>query len=153
MQRHTQTVDEYISQVPDTQRDAIIELREVVNRNIPEGFSEQMSYGMIGWVVPHHLYPKGYHCDAKLPLPFLNIAAQKNFIAVYHMGIYAKPDLLDWFTNEFPKYSKLKLDMGKSCMRFKYPDAIPYELIRQLATKLTVSDWINLYESKFILKK
>jgi uncharacterized protein YdhG (YjbR/CyaY superfamily) len=153
MQRHTQTVDEYISQVPESQRAAVIQLRDVINQNIPEGFSEQMSYGMIGWVVPHSLYPKGYHCDPKLPLPFLNIAAQKNFIAVYHMGIYAKPDLLDWFTNEFPKYSKLKLDMGKSCIRFKNPDAIPYLLIGQLATKLTVTGWINLYESKFILKK
>lgn len=153
MQRHTQTVDEYISQVPESQRAAVIQLRDVINQNIPEGFSEQMSYGMIGWIVPHSLYPKGYHCDPKLPLPFLNIAAQKNFIAVYHMGIYAKPDLLDWFTNEFPKYSKLKLDMGKSCIRFKNPDAIPYQLIGQLATKLTVTDWTNLYESKFILKK
>ena len=153
MQRHTQTVDEYISQVPESQRAAVIQLRDVINQNIPEGFSEQMSYGMIGWVVPHSLYPKGYHCDPKLPLPFLNIAAQKNFIAVYHMGIYAKPDLLDWFTNEFPKYSKLKLDMGKSCIRFKNPDAIPYLLIGQLATNLTVTGWINLYESKFILKK
>jgi len=153
MQHHVSSVDEYNSQVPEPQRATIIQLREVINQNIPEGFSEQMSYGMIGWVVPHSLYPKGYHCDPKLPLPFLNIAAQKNFIAIYHMGIYAQPDLLNWFTNEFPKYSKLKLDIGKSCIRFKNPDAIPYQLIGQLATKLTVADWINLYESKFIQKK
>lgn len=152
MQRHTQSVDEYICQVPDGQRDAIIHLREVINKSIPEGFSEEMSYGMIGWVVPHQLYPKGYHCDPKLPLPFLNIAAQKNFIAVYHMGIYAKPDLLDWFTNEFPKYSKLKLDMGKSCIRFKNLAQIPFELIGLLAEKMQVTDWISCYESNFVKK-
>lgn len=150
MQRHSQTVDEYISQVPEIQRDAIIQLREVINKSIPEGFSEQMSYGMIGWVVPHDLYPKGYRCDPKLPLPFLNIAAQKNFIAVYHMGIYAKPELLNWFTSEFPEYSKLKLDLGKSCIRFKNPAQIPFELIGLLAEKMKVAEWISCYESNFV---
>lgn len=153
MQHHVSSVDEYISQVPEIQRAAVIQLREVISLNIPEGFCEQMSYGMIGWVVPRQLYPKGYHCDAKLPLPFLNIAAQKNFIAVYHMGVYASSDLLNWFTAEYPKHMNRKPDMGKSCIRFKNPDAIPYQLIGQLATKLTVTDWISLYESKFIQKK
>lgn len=153
MQSKAQTVDEYISQIPDIQREAIIRLRKTILENIPEGFSEQMSYEMIGYVVPHSLYPKGYHCDPKLPLPFVNIAAQKNFIALYHMGIYAEPVLLDWFKSEFAKLGKPKLDMGKSCTRFKKPEEIPFELIGELAKKISVADWIALYESKFVQKK
>ena len=103
---------------------------------------------MIGYVVPHEVYPSGYHCDPKLPLPFLAIAAQKNFIALYHMGIYMEPALLDWFVAEFPKHSKSKLDMGKSCIRFKKPQDIPFELIAELIKKMTANDWIKLYESK-----
>jgi hypothetical protein len=153
MQSQVQTVEEYVSQVPDNHREALILLRKIILENIPEGFSEQMNYGMIGYVVPHSIYPKGYHCDAKLPLPFLNIAAQKNFIAVYHMGIYANPELLKWFTEEFPKHSKLKLDMGKSCIRFKNVNHIPFNLIGELATKTEVADWISLYESTFLKNK
>jgi hypothetical protein len=108
-----------------------------------------MSYGMIGFVVPHSIYPDGYHCDPKLPLPFISIASQKNFIAVYHMGIYADRNLLEWFENEFPKHSKSKLDMGKSCIRFKKINEIPYELIGQLAGKVSVNEWIKTYESVF----
>lgn len=153
MQSKAATVDEYISEVPEVQREAIARLREIISKNIPEGFSEQMSYGMIGYVVPHALYPKGYHCTPKLPLPFLNVAAQKNFIALYHMGLYADPALLAWFTDEFAKVSQKKPDIGKSCLRFKNPESIPYELIGQLVQKQTVADWISLYESKFIQKK
>lgn len=153
MQRNVHSVEEYISLVPEDQKDAILRLREVINQNIPSGFSEQISYGMIGWVVPHSLYPAGYHCNPQLPLPFLNIAAQKNFIAVYHMGIYASPSLMEWFVSEYPKFSKQKLDMGKSCMRYKKPDMIPFELIGELALKISVNEWINLYESNFVRKK
>lgn len=149
MQSKANTVEEYISQIPDLQREAIVHLRETVLTNIPEGFSEQMSYGMIGYVVPFSIYPSGYHCNTKLPLPFLNIAAQKNFIAIYHMGIYAKPELMEWFISEFPKHSKLKPDMGKSCLRFKNPETIPYPLIGQLMQKMSVQDWINTYKSVF----
>ena len=150
MQSSAKTVEEYISQVPDSQREAISKLRKTILENIPEGFSEEMSYGMIGYVVPFSLYPKGYHCNTKLPLPFLNLAAQKNFIAVYHMGIYANPELLKWFTDEFAKHSKLKLDMGKGCLRFKNVNQIPYALIGELATKIEVADWISTYESHFV---
>jgi len=152
MQSTAKTVEEYIGQVPDNQREAVAMLRKTILQNIPEGFSEEMSYGMIGYVVPFSLYPKGYHCNTKLPLPFLNIAAQKNFIVVYHMGLYANPELLKWFTDEFPKHSKLKLDMGKGCMRFKNVNHIPYELIGELASKIEVADWISLYESHFVRK-
>jgi len=152
MQSKAQSVVEYISQVPDNQHEAILTLRKIILENIPEGFVEQMSYGMIGYVVPHSIYPDGYKCDRKLPLPFLNLAAQKNFIALYHMGIYTKPELLNWFTNEYPKHSKLKLDMGKGCIRFKNLSQIPYALIGELVQKMDVADWITHYESSYIKK-
>lgn len=143
------TPEEYVNAIPEERREAFEKLRETIVENIPDGFREEINYGMIGYVVPHRLYPPGYHCDPKLPLPFVSIASQKNFIALYHMGIYANPDLLDWFVSEFPKYSKSKLDMGKSCIRFKKPEHIPFDLIGQLMQKMTVEDWINLYESAF----
>ena len=116
--------------------------------NIPAGFVEQMSYGMIGYVVPHSLYPAGYHCDTNLPLPFASIASQKNFIALHHMGIYSNPAMLDWFVNKYPKHCKLKLDMGKSCIRFKKPEQIPFDLIAELMQKITVEEWIGLYQAQ-----
>lgn len=149
MQSKAQTVEEYISEIPDAQREAIINLRKIFLENLPEGFTEEMNYGMMGYVVPHSIYPKGYHCDPRLPLPFIGIAAQKHFVALYHMGIYANPELLKWFTEEFPKFSKQKLDMGKSCIRFKNPAAIPFQLIGELAQKVSVHDWITTYESVF----
>lgn len=142
-------VSQYIENIVNQEyRDAIVRLRNLIIEHLPSGFSEEISYGMIGYVVPHTAYPSGYHCNPKLPLPFLSIAAQKNFVALYHMGIYADPDLLSWFTAQWPHHSKSKLDMGKSCIRFKKPDAIPYELIGQLLEKMTVSQWIGLYESQ-----
>ena len=112
-----------------------------------------MNYGMIGYIVPHSTYPNGYHCNPKLPLPFINLASQKNFIALYHMGIYANPQLLDWFVAEYPKHSTQKLDMGKSCIRFKKMDQIPFDLIAELMQKITVNEWIKCYESNFIKQK
>lgn len=145
----TATVDQYIGKIENQAfREAVINLRNLSRQHLPPGFTEEISYGMIGYIVPHDTYPSGYHCDSKLPLPFLAIAAQKNFVALYHMGIYADPDLLSWFTAQWPHYSKSKLDMGKSCIRFKKPDAIPYELIGQLLEKMTVGQWIDLYESQ-----
>jgi uncharacterized protein YdhG (YjbR/CyaY superfamily) len=137
---------EYLETLPADRQYAMIKLRETVLENLPEGFSEEMSYGMIGYVVPHTLYPPGYHCNPKLPLPFLSIASQKNFVAVYHMGLYSNPKLLEWFTTEYPKYVKTKLDMGKGCVRFKKMDQIPYQLIGELASKVTPQDWIECYE-------
>ena len=110
--------------------------RDVITENLPEGFMETMSYGMIGYVVPHLVYPPGYHCDPKLPLPFISIASQKNFVAVHHMGLYADEKLMNWFTDEYPIHSQLKLDMGKSCMRFKKMDQVPFALIGTLAGKM-----------------
>lgn len=149
MQSKASTPDAYLENLPEDRKSAIAELRKVIKKNLPKGFVEEMNYGMIGYVVPHKLYSKGYHCDPKLPLPFMNIASQKNFIAVYHMGLYANQKLYNWFTEEYPKYVKSKLDMGKSCIRFKKPDQIPFKLIGELSAKMTPSDWIELYETKF----
>lgn len=139
--------ENYIKQLPVDRQVPMQKLRKTLLENIPEGFSESTGYGMIGFAVPHSIYPAGYHCDPKQPLPFISIASQKNFIALYHMGIYANPNLLDWFVTEYPKYSKFKLDMGKSCIRFKKPEHIPFELIAELARKMTVQEWIDLYET------
>jgi len=143
------TVAQYLSELPADRQQAMRQLRAVILDHLPAGFEETISYGMIGYVVPHTLYPAGYHCTPKLPLPFLNMASQKNFIAVYHMGIYADPALLDWFTGEFPKHSTARLDMGKSCIRFKKPEDIPFSLFGALAGKMTPKDWISLYENAF----
>ncbi|MBX2923839.1 MAG: DUF1801 domain-containing protein [Chitinophagaceae bacterium] len=140
------TPEEYLNVLPADRKEAVSRLRKAVLENLPKGFKEEMSYGMIGYVVPHDIYPDGYHCDPRLPLPFANIASQKNFIALYHMGLYAKPDLMKWFTDAYPKHSTGKLDMGKSCIRFKKPEHIPYELIGALMKKMTVKEWIRVYE-------
>jgi uncharacterized protein YdhG (YjbR/CyaY superfamily) len=143
------SVDQYINEASEDRKEALQKLRNVINENLPEGFLEEMSYGMIGYVVPHSIYPKGYHCSPELPLPFMSFASQKNSINIYHMGIYAQPDLYDWFVSEYPKHSNQKLDMGKSCIRIKKPENIPFELIGQLVKKLSVQDWIATYESTF----
>ena len=146
MHLNANTVKEYLKKVPKERSEYFNKLRETILANLPKGFDEQLNYGMIGYVVPHDIYPEGYHCDPKLPLPFVNIASQKNFICFYHMGIYSNPKLLEWFVKEYPKYSDTKLDMGKSCVRFKKMDKIPYELIGRLMRKMSVNDWIKLYE-------
>lgn len=138
--------DEYISKIPEDRIPYFKKLRQTILDNIPKGFEETMSYGMIGYVVPKSTYPKGYHCDTSLPLPFASIASQKNFIALYHMGVYANPKIHDWFVAEYPKHCKRKLDMGKSCIRFKKPEEIPFELITELMQKMSMQAWINLYE-------
>jgi len=141
------TPEQYIKELPAERREPITKLRETILENLPKGFKEVMSYGMPGYVVPHEIYPGGYHCDPKLPLPFINIASQKNFISLYHMGIYANPALLKWFTTEYAKHSQSKLDMGKGCIRFKKPEHIPYKLIGELIKKISVKDWIKTYET------
>lgn len=146
MQSKAKTPEQYIKELPEERKLAIQKLRKAIVDNLPKGFKEEISYGMLGYVVPHTLYPNGYHCDPKLPLPFMSIASQKNFIAVYNMAVYSDKKLYDWFTKEYPKHCKGKLDMGKSCIRFKKTEDIPYELIGQLAGKVTVKDWISIYE-------
>ena len=146
MQYQANTVEEYIDQIPEDRKAPIKKLRQTIKENLPKGFEEGIIYKMIGYYVPHSLYPDGYHCDPQTPLPFINVASQKNFVALYHSGIYAKKELLDWFVAEYPKHCKYKLDMGKSCVRFKKMDDIPYDLIAELATKMTAEEWIDIYE-------
>jgi len=148
MQSKAKTPEEYMQEIPEDRKKGMTELRKTIKKNLPKGFKEAIGYGSLGWVVPHSIYKPGYHCDPKLPLPFMGIASQKNFIAVYHMGIYADPKLLKWFTTEFAKASPKKLDMGKSCIRFKKYDDIPFTLIGELCTKISTKDWIDLYEEK-----
>jgi len=145
------TIDQYISEVPEDKREALEKLRSIILNNLPNGFQEIMNYGMPSYVVPHTIYPNGYHCAPELPLPFLSFANQKNSINLYHMGIYAKPDLYEWFVREYPKHSKQKLDLGKSCLRIKKTENIPFDLIGELVSKVSVTEWIDLYESS--LKK
>ena len=147
MQSAAATPDEYYDQLPEDRKEAMIKLRKEINKNIPKGFKEGMGYGMVGYSVPHSIYPAGYHCDPKMPLPFMSLASQKNFIAIYHMGIYMDSKLMEWFTGEYAKQVPGKFDMGKSCLRFKKSENIPYKLIGELASKMTVNDWIEKYES------
>ncbi|MCW5517812.1 DUF1801 domain-containing protein [Muriicola sp. Z0-33] len=151
MTSNANSPEEYIAELPEERKKPMSQLRTTILKNIPQGFQETMSYGMIGYVVPHSIYPSGYHCTPELPLPFMNIASQKNFIALYHAGIYANTELHDWFVKEYPKYVKTKLDMGKSCIRFKKPETIPYPLIEELCQKMTVQEWITIYED--VVKK
>lgn len=153
MQSKATTVDDYIAELPEDRRAAMQQLRSAIKTHLPKGFVEQMSYGMIGYVVPHALFPAGYHCDPKLPLPFLNIASQKQAITVYHMGLYADAKLLTWFQAEHAKASAKKLDMGKSCIRYKKPEDIPLALISALAKKMTPEQWIALYEKSLKTSK
>jgi uncharacterized protein YdhG (YjbR/CyaY superfamily) len=149
MQSKATTVDAYIAELPEGRQQAINALRKVIKKNIPKGFAEGIGYGMIGWSVPHKLYPDGYHCDPKQELPFFSIASQKNSINIYHMGVYADPKLLKWFVDAHAKASTKKLDMGKSCVRYKKQEDIPLDLIGELVGKITVNDWIKLYERVF----
>lgn len=146
MKYKASTPDDYVAQLPEDRKEPIEKLRKVIVNNLPEGFEEGIQYGMIGYYVPHSIYPKGYHCAPELPLPFIHIASQKSAISVYHIGIYADEKLYDWFVSEYPKHAKRKLDMGKSCIRFKKIEDIPYQLIGELCTKLSVEQWIEMYE-------
>lgn len=149
MQSNSTTPQEYIDSLPIERKVFVEKLRTIILENLPPGFQEVMGYGMLGYVVPHQIYPEGYHCNPKLPLPFINVASQKNFISLYHMGIYANPELMDWFSGEYSKLVKTKIDIGKSCIRFKKMDEIPFELIGELVRKMSVEDWISCYESNF----
>jgi len=147
MQSDAVTVEEYLKTIPEDRKDGFLKLRDAILAGLPPGFEETMSYGMIGYVVPHRLYPAGYHVDPALPLPFMALASQKNHVALYHMGLYSDPALLSWFTEAWDSHSSLKLDMGKSCLRFRNPAKIPFELIRELAARMSVEEWIKIYET------
>ena len=141
------TTEEYIESLPDDRKAAISAIRDVINSNLPPGFKESMGYGATGWVVPHSLYPKGYHCNPDQPLPYMGVASQKNYIAIYSMSLYASSEQLEWFRDAWPRHSNKKLNMGKSCLRFKKLEDVPLDLIGELAAKMTPAQWIEMYES------
>ena len=140
------SIIDYINLLESDRKKTIIQLINVIEQNIPKGFEKVMNYGMPSFVIPHSMYPNGYHCDTTLPLPFIGVSNQKSSISLHHMGLYADPELLNWFKSEYPKHSNTKLDMGKSCIRFKKFNEIPYELIGILSNKMTVKNWIDIYE-------
>ena len=146
MKSKSETVEQYLSELPEDRKLPMSNLRNIIKNNIPKGFEEIMSYGMIGYVVPHSVYPKGYHCNPKLPLPYINIGSQKNFIVLHHLGIYGSTKILDWFVSEYPKHAKHKLDTGKGCVRFKKTNEIPYLLIEELIKKISLEKYIAQYE-------
>lgn len=146
------TVKEILMNLPEDRSESFNTLHDVIMKNLPKGFEASISYGGLGYVAPHTIYPEGYHCKPEEPLPFAGIASQKNSINFYHMGIYANPDLLKWFVTEYPKHSNQKLDMGKSCIRFKKFNEIPYKLIGELMKKISVKQWIEIYEKNLVPK-
>jgi uncharacterized protein YdhG (YjbR/CyaY superfamily) len=146
MKINSDTVENYIASIDPLRKEAFNALRATIIKSLPKGLEECISYNMIGYVVPHSIYPNGYHCNPELPLPFISIAAQKNFIALYHMGIYADKNLLDWFITNYPLHAKSKLDMGKSCIRFKKVEDMPLKLIEELLKKMSVKQWIVCYD-------
>jgi len=147
------TVKEILTSLPEDRAEPFNKLHEIILKNLPKGFEAAISYGGLGYVIPHSLYPAGYHCKPSEPLPFAGLASQKNSINFYHMGVYSDPDLLKWFVTEYPRHSKQKLDMGKSCIRFKKFDEIPYKLIGELMKKISAKEWIRIYEERFVLKE
>lgn len=153
MQVDTKSINDYLNSLSPDRAEAMTSLFNSIKKSLPKGFEATMAYGMITFVVPFSLYPKGYHCKPEQQLPFISIASQKNFVAIYHMGIYAKPDLLNWFTDAYAALKIGKLDMGKSCIRFKKPETIPFKLIEELCAKMSPNDWITCYESAFVKTK
>ena len=149
MQSKATSPKQYLEELPEDRKEPVSKLRQQILDNLPKGIEELMNYGMLGYVVPHSVYSDGYHCNPKDPLPFMNLASQKNFVAVYSMVLYSRKDLMDWFTSEYTKRCKYKLDMGKSCIRFKKMEDIPFDLIGELTTKVSTEEWIDIYESAF----
>lgn len=149
MKAHGNSVEEILKNLPEDRIGPFNKLHETIVKNLPKGFEAAISYGGLGYVIPHAIYPDGYHCKPSEPLPFAGLASQKGSINFYHMGIYSDPKLLDWFVSEYPKHSKQKLDMGKSCIRFKKLEEIPYDLIGELMKKMTAQQWIEKYEAAY----
>ena len=146
MQSKATTVEEYLAELPKDRRDALEAIRRIILENLPKGYEEGMQYGMIGYFVPHSVYPPGYHCDPKQPLPFAGLASQKNHISIYLMCIYSDRKHEAWFREAWAKTGK-KLDMGKSCVRFKKIDDVLLKVIGQAVKRVSTKKFIEHYES------
>ena len=142
------SVKEILENIPVERKKTFSEIHKTIMDNLPLGFEAGLSYGGLGYIVPHKIYPRGYHCNPKEPLPFAGLANQKHSINFYHLGLYALPELDSWFQNEYLKCCKHKMDRGKSCIRFKHFDDIPLGLIGLLISKISVQEWIRIYEEK-----
>lgn len=149
MSSEAKTVEEYLNSLPYERQEPMRNLRNIILQNLPIGFEEGMQYGMIGYYVPFNIYPAGYHCDKKQPLPFASIASQKNSINIYNLGLYINEEIMNWYMGEYPKYIKTKPDMGKSCLRFKKAENLPYQLIAELMQKISVEEYIMMYEKAY----
>ncbi len=146
------SVAEYIETLPEERKEIIEKLRKVIKENLPAGFEESISYGSIGYVVPLEIYPQGYHVETNTPLPFIGLSNWKNHISFSHWGIYINKELLEWFKDEYAKQAKYKLSMGKACVNLKRMNDIPYNLIGQLCRKISVFEFIEMYEKAFVKK-
>lgn len=144
-----QSFQQLLQQVPEDRHDAMNTLRKLFSTQLPKGFEELIKATSLDFVVPHSLYPNGYHCNPKQPLPFISIVSQKNVLTIHHLGFYASPELTEWFVTEYSKKYTPKLDMGKGCLKFKKMEEIPYDLLKSLCKKLTVKEWVDLYEKAF----
>ncbi|MEC9485282.1 MAG: DUF1801 domain-containing protein [Candidatus Izemoplasma sp.] len=147
MKEDVSTVKDYINALSQEKKHVINRLRKTIQANLPKGFEETCQYHMISYVVPLSLYPKGYLNKKDTPLPLLSLEAQKHHIAIYHMALYMSPNLMRWFKQRYQETVNHRLDMGKSCIRFKHLDDIPYELIGELVAKITPKEFILQYES------
>jgi hypothetical protein len=145
MQSTAPTVEAYLASLPADRREAIERVRTVINENLPSGYAEGMQYGMIGWFVPHAVYPPGYHCDPKQPLPFVSLASQKNHMAVYLCSVYMAPGELAWFEQAWRATGK-RLDMGKSCVRFKTLDGVALGVLGESVSRWPVPRFVAAYE-------
>jgi len=146
MQSKAQTVSKYLAELPAERRQAIGEIRKTILKHLPAGYAEGMQYGMIGYFVPHSVYPAGYHCDPKQPLPYAALASQMNYISIYLMCIYGDPEHQKWFREAWAKTGK-KLNMGKSCVRIRKLDELPLDVIGQAIKRVPVKRFIEFYES------
>ena len=147
MPKNFKTVEDYLASLPPDRREAIQAVREVILKNLDDDYSEGIQYGMIGYFVPHSIYPPGYHCDPKQPLPFAGLASQKNHMAIYLMCVYGNATLDNWLRDEWAKTGK-KLDMGKSCIRFKKLADLPLELIGRAIARVPAKKFIADFESQ-----
>lgn len=147
MQSKATTVDDYLKELPEDRRAAISKVRQVIRKNLPKGVAEGMQYGMIGYFVPHKVYPPGYHCDPKQPLPFAALASQKNYMSVYLCSLYQRPSEEGWVRERFAAAGK-KLDMGKSCIRFKKLEDLPLDVVGEAVARFSVADYVSQYEAQ-----
>jgi uncharacterized protein YdhG (YjbR/CyaY superfamily) len=146
------TVEEYLAALPKDRREALDAIRKVIRKNLPKGYEEGIQYGMIGYFVPHSLYPAGYHCDPKQPLPFVHLASQKNHMAIYLFCLYMDEEAMERFTTAWQQTGK-KLDMGKSCVRFKKLDQVALDVVADAIRAIPVKDFVAHYDASRPKKK